>query len=98
MDGLIRFEFKDGSNQWWTAVQVRNYRNPIAKFEYRLPNGIFKAVPRVDWNYFVEASGMGAGPYTFRVTDVLGNVIVSNNIPLSNPGVEIDGSGQFPPP
>lgn len=96
MDGPIRFEFKE-KNQWWTAVQVRNHRNPITKFEY-LSGSSYKAVPRMDWNYFVEASGMGVGPYTFRVTDSLGNVIVSHNIPLSNPGVEIDGSGQFPPP
>ena len=97
MNGPIRFEFKE-KNQWWTAVQVRNHRNPIAKFEYRLSNGTFKQVARTDYNYFVEASGMGPGPYTFRVTDILGNVIVSSNIPLSNPGVEINGSGQFPPP
>jgi len=97
MNGPIRFEFKE-KNQWWTAVQVRNHRNPIAKFEYRLSNGAFKQVARTDYNYFVEASGMGPGPYTFRVTDILGNVIVSSNIPLSNPGVEINGSGQFPPP
>jgi expansin (peptidoglycan-binding protein) len=99
MNGPIRFEFKE-KNQWWTAVQVRNHRNPIAKFEYRPTIGSvpFKQVARTDYNYFLEASGMGEGPYTFRVTDILGNVIVSSNIPLSNPGVEINGSGQFPPP
>ncbi len=97
MDGPIRFEFKE-KNQWWTAVQVRNHRNPIAKFEYLSGNG-YVTVPRMDYNYFVQYNpGMGLGPYTFRVTDVLGNQIVSSGIPLSDPGVEINGSGQFPPP
>jgi expansin (peptidoglycan-binding protein) len=94
--GPIRFEFKE-KNQWWTAVQVRNHRNPIAKFEYWTGSG-YKTINRTNYNYFLEASGMGPGPYTFRVTDVLGNQIVSSGIPLSNPGLEIDGSGQFPPP
>jgi expansin (peptidoglycan-binding protein) len=96
MDGPIQFEFKE-KNQWWTAVQVRNHRNPIAKFEYLSASG-FVEITRTDYNYFLEASGMGPGPYTFRVTDILGNQIVSNGIPLSNPGVEIDGRGQFPSP
>ncbi len=30
IDGPIAYHFKSGSNQWWTAVQVRNHRNPIA--------------------------------------------------------------------
>ena len=33
--GPIAYHFKDGSNEWWTAVQVRNHRNPIARLEYR---------------------------------------------------------------
>lgn len=99
LTGPVRFEFKDGSNQWWTAVQVRNHRNPVAKFEYQLTDGTFREVPRQMWNYFVQTNpGMGTGPYTFRVTDILGNKIVSTNIPHSPPGVEINGSGQFPPP
>ncbi|MBE2222691.1 MAG: hypothetical protein IAF02_14175 [Anaerolineae bacterium] len=97
--GPIRFEFKQGSNQWWTAVQVRNHRNPIAKFEYLKSNGTYETVPRTTYNYFVKPNpGMGPGPYTFRVTDVLGNQIISSGIPHSAPGVEINGSGQFPPP
>lgn len=98
MDGPIRFEFVE-KNPNWTAVQVRNHRNPIAKFEYELANGTYRTVPRERWNYFVQYEpGMGFGPYTFRVTDILGNQIVSSGIPLSEPNIEIDGSGQFPPP
>ena len=34
LPGPIAYHFKDGSNQWWTAVQIRNHRNPIARLEY----------------------------------------------------------------
>ena len=42
-----------------TAVQIRNHRNPIAKFEYW--NGSqWMTVPRVSYNFFVQTNpGMG---------------------------------------
>lgn len=97
LDGPIVYHFKDGSNQWWTAVQIRNHRNPIARVEYLTNSGLFQEAPRTDYNYFVESSGMGPGPYTFRVTDVFGNVIIDNNIPHVENG-SIPGKAQFPPP
>ncbi|HEX6304699.1 MAG TPA: expansin EXLX1 family cellulose-binding protein [Anaerolineales bacterium] len=96
MQGPIVYRFKEGSNQWWTAVQIRNHRNPVAKVEYGLSNGEFKAVPRTNYNYFVDASGMGPGPYTFRVTDMYGNVLQDAGIPHIEGG-EVAGGAQFPP-
>ena len=95
ISGPIAFHFKDGSNQWWTAVQVRNHRNPVAKLEYRNNSGQWVNVSRTDYNYFVQASGMGPGPYTFRVTDVYGNVITNTGIPHVENGT-VQGVGQFP--
>ena len=97
LTGPIVYHFKDGSNQWWTAVQIRNHRNPIAKLEVQLPNGSFQAVPRELWNYFVKTDGLGPGPYTFRVTDILGNALIDHNIPHLENG-SVSGSSQFPPP
>ena len=97
LDGPIAYHFKDGSNQWWTAMQIRNHRNPIAKFEYRDGGGQWVAVPRTSYNYFVQTDpGMGTGPYTFRVTDSYGNVLVDSGIPLIVNGT-INGAAQFPP-
>ncbi len=91
----IEYHFKDGSSQWWTAVQIRNHRNPITKFEYW--NGSqWISLNREEWNYFVAYSGMGTGPYTFRVTDYFGNTIVDSGIPLLNDGTAT-GTSQFPP-
>ena len=96
LDGPIVYHFKDGSNQWWTAVQIRNHRNPILKVEY-LSGGVFHEVTRVSYNYFVQDSGMGTGPYTFRVTDILGNTLIDSGIPHVENG-NVSGSGQFPAP
>jgi expansin (peptidoglycan-binding protein) len=91
----IAYHFKDGSNQWWTAVQVRYHRNPIAKLEY-LSDGQWINVPRTSYNYFVQTNpGMGPGPYTFRVTDSYGNELLDSGIPHIENGA-VNGAGQFP--
>ena len=95
INGPIAYHFKEGSNRYWTAVQIRNHRNPIARFEFRLANGSYKAVPRADYNYFVEDTGMDVGPYTFRVTDIYGNILSDANIPFVEGGT-ISGAAQFP--
>ena len=94
--GPIAYHFKDGSNQWWTAVQVRNHRNPVAKFEY-WNGGQWVTVPRVSYNYFVQQNpGMGVGPYTFRVTDMYSNTLTDSGIPFVENGT-VNGTAQFPP-
>ena len=94
VSGPIRFRFKEGSNQWWTAVQIRNHRNRIARLEYDNA-GVFEEVPREMYNYFVAASGMGPGPYRFRVTDVYGSELVEEGI-VHLEAQEVSGAGQFP--
>jgi expansin len=92
--GPVIYHFKDGSNQWWTAVQIRNHRYPIAAFAY-FDNGKFVAVPRTDYNYFVDAGGMGPGPYRFRVSDIFGaSLIDSGVVPVENG--DVPGAAQFP--
>lgn len=92
----ISYYFDGASHQYWSSVQIRNHRNPIAKFEYQNSNGAFVAVPRQMWNRF-DLNGLGAGPFTFRVTDLFGNRLQDSGIPLT-PGAATAGSGQFPPP
>jgi expansin (peptidoglycan-binding protein) len=95
VQGNLVYHFKDGSNPWWTAVQIRNHRFPIAKVAYRTKDGSFKDIERLEYNYFVEPSGMGDGPYTFRVTDTRGNVIEDSGIPLKDNG-DVASKAQFP--
>ncbi len=92
----IVYNFKDGSNQWWTAVQVRNHRNPIAKLEYLNNDSEWVNVGRTSYNYFVQTSpGMGTGPFTFRVTDSYGNQLVDTGITHIENG-SVTGTSQFP--
>jgi expansin len=96
LPGPVAYHFKDGSNQWWTAVQIRNHRNPIAKLEYLNAQGQWTAVARTPYNYFVQDTGMGSGPYSFRVTDIYGNVLVDSGIEHIENGSQ-PGLAQFPP-
>ncbi len=97
LSGPIDYHFKDGSNPWWMAVQVRNHRNPIAKLEYLNLSGQWINVARTSYNYFVQSvPGMDAGPYTFRVTDGYGNVLTDTGIPFVEDGT-VHGALQFPP-
>lgn len=95
VDGPIVYQFKEGSNQWWTAVQIRNHRNAIAGVEFKDAMDQWQSLGRVDYNYFIAETGMGPGPYALRVTDVHGNVVEDDGIPLVEAG-EAPGSGQFP--
>lgn len=88
--------FKEGSSQWWTAVQVRDHRYPVASLAWRTSGskGAYAALPRETYNYFLAQSGMGVGPYDFKLTDVYGHVVKVNKVALQV-GVEIPTKKQF---
>ena len=94
VSGPIAYHFKDGANAFWTAIQVRNHRYPIAKLEAQ-KDGAYVAIPRVDYNYFVQTSGLGNGPYTLRVTDTRGHLLEDSNVALGD-NVSRTGAAQLP--
>ncbi|MEM6293461.1 MAG: expansin EXLX1 family cellulose-binding protein [Myxococcota bacterium] len=93
VEGAVVYHFKDGSNPWWTAVQIRNARHAVETLEVEL-DGAWVNVPRFDYNYFVREAGMGEGPFSFRVTDVTGEVLVDEGIPLLD-DADAQGGAQF---
>lgn len=93
--GPITYRFKDGSSQFWTGIQIRNHRYPIAKLEARDPSGAYQAITRLDYNYFVDTDGLGPGPYTLRVTDTRGQSIEDTNIAVGD-DVTRAGAAQLP--
>ncbi|MCA9521079.1 MAG: hypothetical protein KC609_08905 [Myxococcales bacterium] len=95
VSGPIRYHYKDGSNPWWLAVQIRNHRHPIATVEYRAADGRFVEMERTTYNYFLEPKGLGDGPYHFRVTDIFGQQIEDANLPFKE-NTEYSSSSQFP--
>lgn len=91
--GPIEYRIKTGSNAWWIGVQVLNHRTPVVKLE-AMNNGVWVALPRQEYNYFVDSAGLGPGPFTFRVTDFYGEQLVDMNIPLK-PDSITSGSANF---
>jgi expansin (peptidoglycan-binding protein) len=92
--GPLRYHFKDGSSEFWTAIQVRNHRHAIATVEAD-DGGAWRDLPRENYNYFLAEDGLGRGPLTLRVTDVRGQVIEDSGIPLGD-DTEASGADQFP--
>jgi expansin (peptidoglycan-binding protein) len=91
--GNVAYAIKDGSSQYWTALQVRNSRLPVTKLEW-LQNGAWVDVARTDYDYFVVASGVGPGSYQVRITAVTGQTLV-DVLPPVQPSTVVNGSGQF---
>ena len=90
----ISYRFKEGSSEFWCGVQLLNHRYPVAKLEYLNEDGEFVEINRRPYNYF-ESMDMGPGPFTFRATDIYGQVIVDYDIPLVL-DEKIEGKSQFP--
>lgn len=89
----VRYRLKDGSSQWWTAIQVLDHALPIAKME--LVGGNASPIPRESYNYFVRTSGVGAAPYRVRITASTGAVL-EDVLPAPKAGDVITGQAQFP--
>lgn len=93
----IQYVFKPTSTQYWAEVQVRNHRYPIKKLEYfDSATNSYVELPRQEYNYFTAASGMGEEPYTFRVTDFYGHVLVDTGISINSTETPINGAANFP--
>lgn len=93
-DGPISWRFKDGSNPWWVAVQVRDHRQPVARVQVDL-DGRWMDLERTDWNHFEAPDGLGDGPFRLRALDVHGAALVDDAVPLLDDDVA-EGPGQFP--
>ena len=94
-DAPLNYRYKVGSTAFWCAVQVRNHRYPIERLEYLNSDGEFVELPRRNFNYFEAQSGLGEGPFTFRITDIYGQVVIDEDIPFTPDEVQ-EGHVQFP--
>jgi expansin (peptidoglycan-binding protein) len=92
--GSLSYRFKEGSSEYWMAVQVRNSRLPIQKLELQ-QGGIFISMAQQDYNYFVQDSpAPGKGPFTFRVTSTTGAQVTESGVTLRDATV-VPGTQQF---
>lgn len=94
-DAPMRYRYKEGSSPFWCGVQVLNHRYPIETLEYLNEDGDFVALPRRNYNYFEAMSGLGEGPFTFRITDIYGQSVIDEGIPFT-PNETQEGKAQLP--
>ncbi len=74
--GSLRYEFKTGSNVFWTSFWVRNQRIPVTDVEVRSANhGDFISLRRDSDGSVTDDSGFGEGEFTLRITAMDGQVI-----------------------
>ncbi|WP_122630409.1 expansin EXLX1 family cellulose-binding protein [Lucifera butyrica] len=96
--GNFSYRIKEGSSQWWAAIQVRNHKYPVLKMEY-YSNGKWINMEKMQWNHFV-GTNMGTSPLKVRITDIRGKVVTDTLPALPANGVSsayiIPGNIQLP--
>lgn len=90
VSGSMSYQFKDGSHEFWTAIQIRNHRLPVAKVEAK-KNGAWEELKRTDYNYFLDDQGIKDDPIAIRITAADGQVVID-----SMPGAKGKGGKEFP--
>jgi expansin len=80
--GSVSYKYKDGSNPYWTAVQVRNSRYPVSKLESSADGSTWTEAARQDYNYFLNGSGFGSGAVQVRITAESGEMLVDTLPPV----------------
>jgi expansin len=95
VQGPLRYRVKEGSSEWWTALQVRNHRVPLKRLEW-FKQGSWVEAPRQDFNYFIEPKGMGPGELRLRVIS-WDNQFLEDTLPGAQPERIFEGQGQFRP-
>jgi expansin (peptidoglycan-binding protein) len=91
----VSYRYKTGSTRYWCGIQVLNHRNPIKSLQVK-SGGVWKTVPRLDYNYFVQESGAGCGG-DLRITDIYGHRLTDTGIKVSPDKIQ-RGHAQFGPP
>ncbi len=96
--GPVRYKYKDGSNPFWTAVQVRNSRYPIAKLESSKDGMNWSEAGRQGYNYFLNGGGFGSGSTQVRITAFDGkatSATLIDTLPDVQAELEVSGQAQF---
>lgn len=91
--GNLRYHLKDGSSQWWTAVQVRNHRLPVRALAW-WKDGAWVDLERQSYNYFVAQDGTGPGAFRVRVTAWDGQAL-EDDLPGPEADATYEGQAQF---
>ncbi len=89
----IKINFKEGSSQYWTAIQFRDIKFGIEKMEYKTTSDTWKPVDRVLFNFFIEENGIKP-PMDLRITSTNGEQLIFEDIPIDL-DIDYDTGQQF---
>lgn len=92
--GPVRYRYKDGANQWWTAVQIQNSRLPVTKLEWSVDGASWNPTVKTDYNYFLDDQGFGPDPVKVRITAVDGQSL-TDDLPVVQELLVVAGASQF---
>lgn len=97
IQGNFSYRIKEGSSQWWAAIQVRNHKYPVMKLEY-LKDGSWINLEKMDYNHFVGTQ-LGTKPLQVRITDIQGRTVTDTIPGLAENGTSgayiVPGNVQF---
>jgi expansin (peptidoglycan-binding protein) len=95
----IHMSTQQGSSSQHLSVQIRDQALPLSSAEIRFA-GTWSAMTFATYNYWIFDSLGVAPPYTFRLTNVLGDTITVDDITLTSTatadGPATDTGDQFP--
>jgi hypothetical protein len=86
----VTVRVKEGSSQYWLALRFDNHGNALSSAELKVGNG-WQKLQRTDFNYWIDESGAGGGPFTVRLTDSTGRQTVVPGIRLAPEQVQKTG-------
>eukprot|EP01132_Coremiostelium_polycephalum_P002732 gene2732-3391_t len=72
--GNIKLRIKEGSNNQWAAFLIFNHVIGVKSVSIKLHgSNSFIPLPRESYNYFTSSNDHSKGPFTIRVTSILGD-------------------------
>jgi expansin (peptidoglycan-binding protein) len=95
LPGPVSLRVKEGSSAYWLALLPMNTGNPVASVDVRSASRGWQELVRADYNYWIAASGMGAGPFTVLITDTLGHHVTLTGIGLDPGAVQTTGLDMY---
>ena len=92
--GPLTVRVKEGSSQYWLALRFDNHGNALTAAEIKVGNG-FQRLHHTDYNYWLDDSGAGGGPFTVRLTDTAGHQTTVSGVRLSVASVQRTGVDMY---
>ncbi|KAE8150707.1 hypothetical protein BDV25DRAFT_106690 [Aspergillus avenaceus] len=85
IDSPIVLKNKEGTSQYWFAMQVQNANEAVKSLEVSTDGGsTWQSTTRSDYNYFENSSGFGTDTVDVRITGKSGKVVKVNGVGCSS--------------